>query len=239
LRGVRKSGAPPDLEGLRRVLQQELVEREPGAARLRAREAFNEGRRALPIAECLAHEQRGLRVYCESRVSAPPKEGRPSPTIEHWQPLSERPAEALDWENLYLSCPSHYSCNAARGDLRWELPPPSQLRYEHELRWSVSGAASVALRPVHLNPKQREQLSEAVRATRGGLNLNAEALCAARRRSLQGLQERLRRLLPGERNTREARSAEADRLEEQDELPPYLSFQLAWLRGQLGSPSSG
>ena len=87
-------------------------------------------------------DQRSISVFCERQVD----EGNPTPRIDHWHPLSVHPEFALHWKNLYLSCPSLETCDAAKGDqvFRWDhadaaLRWPTEKAYDQALGFTSRG----------------------------------------------------------------------------------------------------
>jgi uncharacterized protein (TIGR02646 family) len=188
-------------------------------------------------------EQRSVCVYCERSIS----EAQPPPTIEHWRPLSRNHDHALHWRNLYLSCSTLETCNAAKGDkqLRWDgadpdLPWPTELAYDNLVGFSRGGEMYVR-NDANVDAATKRAIELAINDCLDGgqrraaiLNLNHPALVAARKAALDNERTRLQRDFEGRRASRDERIGRADRMLQQDAAPAYVSIRVAWLRGSLG-----
>ncbi|MDE0444342.1 MAG: hypothetical protein OXL38_19830 [Gammaproteobacteria bacterium] len=181
-------------------------------------------------------EQRWLCVYCERRLSEDK-----TPHVEHWRPLNRASEFALHWANLYLSCPTADTCDAAKGN-RWlgvdgpELPWPTKLAYERLVGYN--GRGEMRLRD---NAPASEVIRRALELAINGtsdrpsiLNLNHPTLTAARRAALDRQRAELDRAFAGRTASRADRSAQADEILDQDPRPAHVSIRVAWLRKELG-----
>lgn len=99
------------------------------------------------IRDSLLREQRGICAYCMRRIKA-----SSDTPIEHWYPLSNRKATALDYRNFLLSCNGiNYAgtskiscCDEQKGDIRITIDPRNQnmmsmIAYENGGRVYVQG----------------------------------------------------------------------------------------------------
>ena len=182
-------------------------------------------------------EQRSLCIYCEREVA----EGYPAPRIDHWYPLSERPQLGFDWNNLYLSCTSVETCDAAKG--KQSLPVARHgcalagpLPYEDVIGFTSRGKAYVRS-DVALPEGTRQALERGLFAGQDGyqvrrqsVNLNHPALVSARAAAFDGERERMENGTASETECEER----ATMLLEQDVRPPFVSIRVAWLRKTLG-----
>ncbi|MCA9631157.1 MAG: hypothetical protein KC766_26020 [Myxococcales bacterium] len=188
-------------------------------------------------------EQRGLCVYCERRV----EEGRPTPRIDHWRPLSAAPELALHWRNLYLSCPTDTTCDCRKHDapLRADaadadLPWPVEHAYERCVGFTSLGEAYVRT-DAPLDDAQRQALvlalgvpHDAAVKDNGVLNLNHPALVAARVAALDSEKSRLERDYGNKTATRDDRIARAAALLDGTPLREFISIRVRWLERSLG-----
>ena len=183
-------------------------------------------------------EQRSLCVYCERRIA----EGHPAPRIDHWYPLSRDPARALQWGNLYLSCPKPETCDSAKGDhpFRWDadshMPWPVDFRYEEVVGFTSDGRIYVRA-DVTLAAAIRRALELAIadradgeRVRPGILNLNHQALVKARMAAVRGERKRMERDFVNRTATRSERENRASELLGRRPLPEFVSVRVSWLR---------
>jgi uncharacterized protein (TIGR02646 family) len=195
------------------------------------------------LREVMYEEQRSICVYCERRID----ESNPAPHIEHWRSLSAHPEYALHWKNLYLSCPSAETCDAAKGDraLRWEdvdphLPWPTDQRYEDLVGFTSHGDIYVRKDVVLDNIARRalelalDDRHDGYRMRRTVLNLNHPALVAARAAALDSERTRLERDFANSTVSRGGREERANNMLSQNPLPAFVSIRAAWLRKGLG-----
>ena len=188
-------------------------------------------------------EQRSLCIYCERRVA----EGRPTPRIDHWYPLSDDHRLALHWNNLYLSCPKPETCDSAKADhpFRWDnddvrMPWPVDFRYEDAVGFTTRGEIYVRS-DVTLSDGVRQALEIAIadridgdRVQRGILNLNDPALVKARAAAVRGERRRMEKEVETGTATSDEREERALRLLNRGRLPEFVSIRVAWLRQRLG-----
>ena len=188
-------------------------------------------------------EQRSLCIYCERRVA----EGHPAPRIDHWYPSSRDPSLALDWRNLYLSCPSPETCDSAKGDdpFRWDdtgahMPWPVDFRYEQVVGFTSRGEIYIRS-DVGLKDATREAFKFAIaerprggRRRHGIVNLNHPALVAARAAAVDGQHMRIQREFSSRTLTRKELEEQAIQLLDRDSRPAFVSIRVAWLRRSLG-----
>lgn len=207
-----------------------------------ARSVFNSLEKSQ-LRAVLLTEQHHLCIYCERRVAGGPTE----PPIEHWRPLSKDPEHALNWENLYLSCPTDDTCDDAKGGRRlaWSqeddsLPWPTHLAYE-SLVGFTSGGEMYVRRDAPLTPAQRRALELAIEDQYDGgrrrssiLNLNQFALVAARKSAIDSERSRLHRDFPGRTASPSERRALAAAHLAQTERPAFVSIRVGYLNQTLG-----
>ena len=188
-------------------------------------------------------EQSSLCIYCEREIA----EGTATPRIDHWRPLSFDPTLALHWDNLYLSCSSPETCDAAKGDrlFRWDaadphMPWPVHLRYEDIVGFTSRGEIYVRS-DVALSDVTRRALRLAIEdrpdgdgVRRGIVNLNHPALVEARAAAVDSERTRLKRDFRNRTATRDQRDERATRLFGKGTLPAFVSIRVTWLRKQLG-----
>lgn len=191
----------------------------------------------------LLAEQRSVCVYCERRV----EETEPPPPIEHWRPLANEPEHALNWENLYLSCPADGSCDDRKKGQRlaWtdndqSLPWPTQVDYEKWVGFTSTGRMYVRS-DAPLTTDQRRALELALddRDDNGTrrlaiLNLNHAALVAARKAAIDSEKDRLKKEFEGKTASKADRSSIATRLLAQAKRPQFVSIRVAYLEKSLG-----
>ena len=186
-------------------------------------------------------EQRSLCIYCERRIA----EGHPPPRIDHWYPLSREPARALQWRNLYLSCPKPETCDSAKDDqpFRWDadslMPWPVDFRYE-EVVGFTSDARIYVRADVTLADAIRRALELTIadrtdgdRVRPGMLNLNHQALVKARMAAVRGERKRMERDFENRTATRSERENRASELLGRSPLPEFVSIRVWWLRRWL------
>jgi uncharacterized protein (TIGR02646 family) len=188
-------------------------------------------------------EQRSLCVYCERQIA----EGYPPPRIDHWRPLSHEPELALHWQNLYLSCHSPETCDCAKRDrpLRWDdadshLPWPTELPYEDVIGFTSGGEIYVRS-DAPLPDATRRALELTIADCSDGdrkrpciVNLNHQALVAARAAALDGERLRLERAFKDKTASKSEREERATEILAQERLPAFVSIRVAWLRKRLG-----
>ena len=206
-----------------------------------ARNAF----RALDkpkLRELLYVEQHYLCVYCERRVHE-----KRTPSVEHWRSLSGEPVHALDWDNLYLSCPTDETCDRWKEDrkLAWEpgdnpLPWPVHLDYERCVGSASNGTLYVRT-DAPLTDAQRRALQLAIddcqregQPSRSVLNLNEPKLREARVAAIVGERDRLAREFRGRTATPDERRKLADDLLRRARREEFTSTRVAYLTRTLG-----
>lgn len=197
----------------------------------RARSAFEDLPR-LTLRTKLYQEQHHLCIYCEGRVHE-----KRTPPVEHWDPVKHAPQRALDWDNLYLSCPTPATCDGAKHDTPLGLPAPAHLDYEYCLGVTSRGELYVRS-DAPLTPVQRAALAQAIGTrdpkAKSTLNLNTPVLCEARMAAMDGESKRLAKDFPGTTATRSERRDIADRLLRAGKRPEYVSSRVAYLNRALG-----
>jgi len=190
------------------------------------------------LRQVMYQEQRFICVFCERSIG----EGNRPPRIDHWRPLSAHPEHALDWNNLYLSCPSPETCDTVKSDraLRWDdadlhLPWPTEVRYENLVGFTSSGDIYVRT-DAALDDAVRRALELALndcqdgaRTRRAILNLNHPALVAARIAALDSERD-----FDSGSPSSDAREDRANEMLAQNPLPAFVSIRVAWLRRDLG-----
>jgi uncharacterized protein (TIGR02646 family) len=255
MRGVRKSRSPGDVGkhghpqlSLKEAAEQlgDLLSGCPATEHAeRARYAFDD----LPkskLRPLLLQEQRHLCIYCEVQVVEDPNK---PPRVDHWEPLGRSPDLALEWSNLYLSCPRDTSCDVKKHGHRmvWDdadasLPPPCQREYERYLGFSRGGQVYVK-RGANLTDAQRRALELAIddRVDQGVLKesilgLNHPDLVAARKAALDRERSRIQRLFPNKRADPAAPElkSRAQSLLAASRRESFVSIRLAWLEGRIG-----
>jgi uncharacterized protein (TIGR02646 family) len=193
----------------------------------------------LKLRAVMFREQRSICVFCEREI----REGYPEPRIDHWKPLSTNHELALNWKNLYLSCPTEGTCDDAKGDrlLRCEesdsdLPCPSDYAYENILGFTSDGRIFIRS-DVKIDDSFRRSLALAIepqhRAAGGRLailNLNHRVLIAARIAAIDGERERMAREFVRRHATGRDREQRVAALLKMDPFLPFLSVRIAWLR---------
>ena len=187
-------------------------------------------------------EQRSLCIFCERRIG----EGHPAPRIDHWYPLSRESGLALQWKNLYLSCPKLETCDSAKGDhpFRWDdgshVPWPVTLQYEDVVGFTSRGEIYVRSDVTSPDPVRRvielaiAGRTDGDRGRRGILNLNTPALVKARSAALRGERKRLEKHFENRTATKDEREQRASQLLARSQLPEFVSIRVAWLRKTLG-----
>jgi uncharacterized protein (TIGR02646 family) len=188
-------------------------------------------------------EQRSLCAYCERSI----EEGNPVPRIDHWRPLSLSHDVALHWSNLYLTCATNDTCDAAKADrpFKWadadpDLPWPTDFQYERAIGFTSRGEIYVR-NDVNLEESRTRALRlaiddqpDGVRSRAAILNLNHPALVAARSASIDSERIRLERDFRNETATREQRQERAAAMLAMNPLPQFVSIRVLWLRKQMG-----
>lgn len=191
----------------------------------------------------LYREQRYLCVYCERQLAEEPE----PPPIEHWRALNRAPQDALNWENLYLSCPSPDTCDGAKGGewLAWEsadvpLPWPTEVAYESWFGFTSGGEMYVRSQ-APLTTEQRRALELAVtywddegQQQHSILNLNHPALVAARKAVIDSERSRIEREYPNRRAPEAARRARAANLLQGPKYLAFVGVRVALLERALG-----
>jgi uncharacterized protein (TIGR02646 family) len=191
----------------------------------------------------LYREQHYVCVYCERRVD----ENLNISPVEHWRPLSQDPEHALEWENLYLSCPTSETCDDAKEGRRlaWDpadpsLPWPTQQAYENWVGCTSGGKMFVRADAL-LSSGQRQALELAIEDRDDGielrrsiLNLNHAALVAARKAAIDSEKSRLDRDYPGRHAAPEDRDRIAAEMLQRPQRPAFVSVRVAWLQRTLG-----
>ena len=204
-----------------------------------ARSQFNRLKKQKLRVE-MYREQRFLCIYCERRVA----EDNPTPRIDHWYPLSREPELALHWTNLYLSCPSLETCDAAKDDhpFRWDadMPWPVDFRYEDVVGFTSRGEVYIRL-DVALPDASRRAFEAALaghvdgaQVRRSIVNLNHPALVEARAAAVDSERVRIKKDFEDRTATRDERDERATQLLDRDSRPAFVSIRVAWLRGRLG-----
>ena len=187
-------------------------------------------------------EQHSLCIYCEKQIT----EVYPPPRIDHWQPISLKPALALRWRNLYLSCTTPDTCDSAKGNrpLQWDaadahMPWPVDRPYEDVVGFTSLGEIYVRS-DVVLSDATRRALELAIadrpdgaQIRRSIVNLNHPALIAARAAAVDGERMRMNRDFKGRTATTDEREQRATQLLDNDQRPQFVSIRVAWLRNRL------
>lgn len=190
------------------------------------------------LREVMHREQRSICVYCERQL----EDGHGS-RIEHWRPLSEAHQHALNWNNLYLSCPTLDTCDNAKRyrPLKWndtdpDLPWPTELAYETVVGFTTRGEMYVR-KNVLLDEPTRQALELAIdrcQERAAILNLNSQSLVSARAAAIDSEKLRLERAFPGRHASREERAQRAIELLARNPLPQFVSIRCAWLLKTTG-----
>ncbi len=207
----------------------------------RARAAFDDLEKRK-LRAVMYQEQGSLCVYCERQIV----EAFPVPRIDHWIPLSNEPELALQWRNLYLSCPNEATCDAHKEDdpLRDhdddpDLPWPADHAYELCVGFTSLGEMYVRT-DAPLNDAQRRALVRALGVPHDGtkdngiLNLNHPSLVAARNAAVNVERKRMERDYKGRAASRTDREVRAERMLGERPLQAFVSIRVGWLRGTLG-----
>ena len=229
--------SPPDQErrSLQKAEEDFLSQCPTHEERLKHARAFFDALHKPALTVPLAQDQRGICIYCE-RTIRPDANGEPIGPVEHWRPLGHQPRWALNWANLFLSCPTKESCDGSKGgerlwksdedDLPWpwlaEAPYHTWLGIDHLGKLYVRTDAS-------LDDDTRKGLTRAIDET---LKLNSDALKAARRQIMDDERERLAKR--SRHATREERTQRAAQLASQTPLPSFVSTRVAYLCHRLG-----
>lgn len=245
MRGLRKPWPPRDVspEGQqpRRLVEAErdfltALGARPSKTES-ARSAFDQLNKAK-LRDAMYREQKALCVYCERRLDP----GTRHP-VEHWRPLSRRPKYALHWRNLYLSCSTTNTCDAAKDNQRLvgneadpDLPWPTQLDYERLVGFDGLGEMYVR-EDVPIPGATRDALKVAIDGDgrrNAILNLNDPRLRAARAAALDSERDSLERDFKNRTAPRKDREARAVTALNQKERPAFVSIRVHWLRKTLG-----
>ena len=250
MRGISKPEPPPDVhpEGgartsLRDAEAASLEELPKAATPGRfARTEFN-GLDKRKLRAAMYREQRYLCIYCERRVA----EDHPPPRIDHWYPLGANHRLALNWKNLYLSCPKPDTCDSAKADhpFRWgngdvRMPWPVEFRYEDAVGFTTRGEIYVRSdATVADGVRQALELAIAdrtigARVQPGIVNLNDPALVKARAAAIRGERKRMEKELENGNATSDGREERASQLLGKHRLSEFVSIRVAWLRKTLG-----
>lgn len=234
MRGIRKPQPPHNVSPAGQTarsmhqahtqLQSDLANLPPTDHAAHARTSFNALEKAL-LRAVLYSEQHHVCVYCERRV----KESN-TPPIEHWHPVNGSPQHALDWDNLYLSCPNEGTCDDAKEGTPLGLPWPTQKAYEHVVGFTSGGEIYVRS-DAPLTPAEHQALASAI-SINGTLNLNHSALVASRKAAIDAERKRLSGM--GQNVPDTVRSATAQSLLAEPERPPHISIRVAYLTRTLG-----
>jgi uncharacterized protein (TIGR02646 family) len=197
-----------------------------------------------PALRALLHqEQHNLCIFCEVEID----EGRHTPRIDHWRPMSVDLNEVFTWDNLHLSCVAPYSCDVRKQNtpLKWlaadpDLPWPAQFRYEDVLGFTSGGRIYVrsdlqlpdvirlALQVAIDDHSQNGKVREAI------LNLNTPALRTARVAAIEDEETALLSVNGGQQASQEQRDARALSILSAVRRPGFAGVRLAYLRGELG-----
>lgn len=253
MRGIRKSRSPEDVGKVGHAelalvdaaadLHALLRQCPPTEHHERARSAFEDLERSK-LRPILLADQYHLCVYCEAEVVDDPAD---PPPVEHWEPVRATPHQALDWDNLYLSCKSRHSCDAKKGGKRlaWDdadpsLPPPCQFGYEHYIGFGNGGdiyvkqhanltsehrrALELALDDRDLDGTKRESI----------LGLNHADLRAARKAVMDRERSRIDRRFPKSRAPSSEFASRVRSLLGLGRRESFVSARVAWLEGSVG-----
>lgn len=196
------------------------------------------------LREVLYAEQRKLCVYCEQRVDEGPSAPHPDvPPIDHWRPLKENPELALNWSNLYLSCPNDGTCDDAKHEQplgKPDLPWPTDADYHHWIGFTRGGEAYVRT-DAPIDAQVRNALEQAIGRTHAEgekhgsvLALNQDGLIAARRAAIEAEWRWMEKNFPRGHASREQRHARATALLKDKPYPTFVSTRVAWYLGLLG-----
>lgn len=247
MRGIRK-GKPPSnvsppgqkprsFKETQLSLRGALKSTEDSAKGQIARAEFD-GLDKASLRRALHREQKGLCVYCERKLPEPGLEGKDARAgttgigpVAHWEPIACAPAEALDWDNLHLSCSSNTTCDGAQKNRSLGLPVPSRENYEDSLEYDSYG-----------NIKARASLREGLRmplkaaigteAEPGLLNLNCRTPRDARVAALKRLKMELEKANSNKQVSREHLLQRASALLDLDPFPALVSLKVGWLLRQ-------
>jgi uncharacterized protein (TIGR02646 family) len=170
-------------------------------------------------------EQHHLCVYCEGRV----KEAN-TPSVEHWEPVNHAPRNALNWDNLYLSCSTDATCDHSKAGQSLGLPRPTQKPYERVVGFTSGGEIYVRA-DAPLTQAERQALELAIRHI---VNLNHRDLIAARKMAIDVEKRRLKHAYPGRHLTDAERATEAQRLLAAPKREAFASIRVAYLERTLG-----
>ena len=189
-------------------------------------------------------EQGFVCAYCERQI----QRSAFVPRIDHRRPLSLNPDVALHWKNLYLSCASIDTCDAAKRDrpLRWDdshpdLPWPTDLdfaRHTSHLRVAAKCMCAAILdwtvAPGEFSSSLSTIRPDGTRMRKAILNLNHPSLVAARAAAIDSERTRIERDFKGVVASKRERDRRAfDRLREA-QLQSFVSSRVCWLRKLVG-----
>ncbi|MDR0965155.1 MAG: TIGR02646 family protein [Myxococcales bacterium] len=242
MRRVRKTRPPANVspegqaacslqEKAHRFLQE--LEKAPNRSS-HARATFDSLHKAK-LRDVLLREQHHLCIYCECRVEDDSRH-----PIEHWRPLGAEPEHALNWKNLYLSCPTKETCDGAKDCSRLavseeaeQLPWPTDIDYERCVDFTSGG--KVFVRPDSpLTHDQRSALNLAISSI---LKLNAPRLVAARKGAIDSEKSSIDSDFNDRKVPTEALSVRVNSLldEKNEKHLPYVSARVAYLQKKIES----
>lgn len=156
------------------ALQAQLVDIADAAARsLRSRTEFDDVVVKPCAANTLTHEQQRRCVFCEAGL-------RDSTTrIAHWRPISAAAELALEWRNLFASCPAPDSCDQHQQDSDPGFDSPADRDWSTHLVFDVNGRVTAS-------PTAPPAFRDAIDDGRRNLwNLNSPSLQTARRTAVE------------------------------------------------------
>lgn len=173
------------------------------------------------LRETLIQEQRGLCCYCMGRVQ------QKTASIEHWKPRSVYPEDELSWWNLFAVCPGGAGTGKVNEhcDKRKAATEISMYPADPAIEQKVGFSATGEVVSQYSDLDVQRQIDEV-------LGLNIERLKSNRNSVLKSLKEACQREAAGQW-TRSFIEKKIARLESGDELVPYASFLVWWLRKAL------
>jgi uncharacterized protein (TIGR02646 family) len=178
--------------------------------------------------------QHYLCAYCEARLI---EDTHPAPRIDHWIPISHDPAQALDWTNLYLSCPRLGTCDDAKKETVPQeadgtlLPKPCEFDYQDHIGFTSMGQMYVRT-DTQLTASFQAGLDEIIGEK--GLCLNHPTLQAARKAAIDAERTRIEKRFSGRHATDTDREAIAAEHKAMDRWISFISIRVSWLRKTLG-----
>ena len=155
------------------------------------------------------------------------------------------PSSPSTGTNLYLSCASLETCDAAKDDhpFRWDdadMPRPVDFRYEDVVGFTSRGEVYIRL-DVALPDASRRAFEAALaghvdgaQVRRSIVNLNHPALVEARAAAVDSERVRIKKDFEDRTATRDERDERATQLLDRDSRPAFVSIRVAWLRKRLG-----